>query len=60
LILNSWNMDYASAMVMNDGHDSAWECLQNSASAGALYPDKQHVHEAITAWTMSTERVFKK
>jgi hypothetical protein len=29
-IPNSWNMDYSSAMVMNDGHDSAWEYHQTS------------------------------
>jgi hypothetical protein len=59
LIPNSWNMDYSSAKVMNDGHDSAWEYHQNNVSAGALYPDKQHLQEEIMAWAMSTQRVFK-
>ena len=55
----SWNQDFSSAMTVNDGHDSAWQYHQNHMVKGALYPDKQHLQEAITSWAMSTQRVFK-
>jgi hypothetical protein len=42
-IPNSWNMDYIAAMVVNNGHDSAWEYHQNNVLPGVLYPDKQHL-----------------
>jgi hypothetical protein len=58
-ILNSWNLDYTTAMVNNDRHDSAWYYYQNNVSARALYPDKQHLQDGITAWAMSTQTVFK-
>ena len=55
----SWNQDFSSAMTVNDGHDSAWQYHQNHMVKGAIYPDKQHLQDAITSWAMSTQRVFK-
>jgi hypothetical protein len=58
-IPNSWNLDYSTATTMNDGHDYAWVYHQNNISVGALYPDKQHLQKAITAWVISMQRVLK-
>ena len=55
----SWNHDYTSAMTVNDGHDSAWQYHENNIAVGALYPDKQHLQDAIIKWAMSTARVFR-
>ena len=50
----SWNQDYTSAMTVNDGHDSAWQYHENNVAVGALYPDKQHLQDAVIKWAMST------
>jgi hypothetical protein len=46
-------------MIVNDGHDSAWEYQQNNVSARALYLNKRHMYEALTAWAMHMQRFFK-
>lgn len=55
----SWNQHFSSAMIVNDGHDSAWQYHQNNIAKGARFPDKKHLQDAIVAWAMSTQRVFK-
>jgi hypothetical protein len=56
---DAWNQYFSSRMTVNDGHDSAWEYHQNNLAKGAIYPDKKHLQDAIIAWTMSTQRMFK-
>lgn len=55
----SWNQHFSSAMIVNDGHDSVWQYHQNNIAKGARFPDKKHLQDAIVAWAMSTQRVFK-
>ena len=49
-IPRSWNLDFASAMTVNDGHDSSCEYHQNNVSKGARFPDKRHMYESIIEW----------
>ena len=58
-IPDSWNQQFSSAMTVNDGHDSAWQYHQNNIAKGGRYPDKKHLQDAIIAWALSTQRVFK-
>jgi hypothetical protein len=58
-IPKEWNQDFSNIIRVNEGHDSAWKYHSNSISVGSLYPDKQHLQDAITSWAMSTQRVFK-
>jgi hypothetical protein len=55
-IPGSWNRDFASAMTINDGHDSSYEYHQNNAAKGARFPEKRREQESIIKWAMSTQR----
>ena len=55
----SWSHDFSASMTVNDGHDSAWEYHENQVAVGALYPDKQHLQDAIIKWAMSTCKTFR-
>src|SRR5664279_1852294 len=54
-----WNQDLSNAMTVQDGHESQWAYHQNNIAIGAMYPTKKHLKEAIIAWAMSTQRVFR-
>ncbi|XBI22027.1 uncharacterized protein [Aegilops tauschii subsp. strangulata] len=54
----SWNHDFSSAMILNDGHDSACQYHQNNIATGAMYPNKNALKDAIIQWEMSTQSVF--
>ena len=53
----AWNLDYSSAMTVNDGHDSAWQYHQNNIATGGMYPNKEALKDAITQWAMSMQRI---
>jgi len=54
----TWNHDFSSTMIVNDGHDSAWQYHQNNIATGAMYPNKNALKDAIIQWAMSTQGVF--
>ena len=54
----AWNQDHSSAMIVNDGHDSAWQYHENNIAKGAMYTDKQALRDAVIKWALSTYRVM--
>jgi hypothetical protein len=58
-IPGSWNQDFASAMTVDDDHDSVWEYHKNDVAKGGTFKSSRHLLEAIIKWAMSTHRQFK-
>ena len=54
-----WDQDHSSSMIVNDGHDSAWQYHENNIAEGAIYTDKQALKDAIIKWALSTHRIMK-
>src|ERR1041385_3057572 len=58
-IPDSWNLDMSTVMTVNDGHESSWEYHMNNVEIGSQYSTKQALREAVTKWTLTTQRIYQ-